>query len=59
MLIRKSEYLTKHDDVYVLSWESCTNVVPLLKMSLAAQVYGVWALSFDLISPIATYLGTA
>jgi len=45
--------------LHLFSWESCTNGTPLLKKSLAGVIFGVWSWSFDLISPIATYLEIA
>jgi len=49
----------KHDDVYLFSWESCTNVTPLLRKSFASLALGVWGWwSFDIFTLMATYIGT-
>lgn len=49
----------KYDDVYLFSWESCTNVTPLLKKSFASLALGVWGWwSFDIFTLMATYIGT-
>mmetsp|Transcript_8438 Transcript_8438/g.11635 ORF Transcript_8438/g.11635 Transcript_8438/m.11635 type:complete len:231 (-) Transcript_8438:283-975(-) len=60
ILICMNSDLPKHDDVYLFSTETCTNVMPLLKKSLSSAAYGVWgAWSTNILVLSATYLGTA
>ena len=58
MVMCRSE-VRKHDDVYLFSRESCTNVVPLLRKSFASMMLGIWGWwSFDIFTLMATYIGT-
>ena len=50
--------ITKHDDVYLFSRESCTNLFPLMQKSLASMLLGIWGWwSFDIFTLMATYIG--
>ena len=50
----------KHDDVYLFSRETVTNLGPLLRKSLASMSLGVWGWwSFDIFTLMATYVGPA
>jgi len=58
-LVTLRDDVRKHDDVYLFSWESCTNVMPLFRKSLASLALGVWGWwSFDIFTLMATYIGT-
>jgi len=50
----------KHDDVYLFSKETVTNLIPLFKKSLAAMSMSIWGWwSFDIFTLMATFMGPA
>ena len=47
----------KHDDVYLFSRETVTNLGPLFRKCLASMSMGVWGWwSFDIFTLMATYI---
>ena len=57
-LVEYRNDLRKHDDVHLISWESCSNVIPLFRKSMASLALGVWGWwSFDIFTLMATYMG--
>lgn len=50
----------KHDDVYLFSKETVSNLSPLVKKSFAAMSMSIWGWwSFDIFTLMATYIGPA
>ena len=58
-LVSFRDEVRNHKDVYLFSRESCTNITPLFRKSLASLALGVWGWwSFDIFTLMATYIGT-
>ncbi len=50
--------VSKHDDVYLFSRETVTNVWPLLRKSFASMLLSIWGWwAFDIFTLMATYIG--
>lgn len=50
----------KHDDVYLFSRETVTNLGPFVRKGFAAMSMGVWGWwSFDIFTLLATYISPA
>lgn len=48
----------KHDDVYLFSRETVTNLTPLLRKSFASMLLSIWGWwAFDIFTLMATYIG--
>lgn len=59
-LVYLRDDVRKHDDVYIFSRETVTNLGPLVKKSFASMSLGVWGWwSFDIFTLMATYIGPA
>ena len=58
-LVTFGDDVRKHKDVYLFSWESCNNIIPLFHKSLASLALGVWGWwSFDIFTLMSTYINT-
>lgn len=58
-LVNYAGDIQRYDDVRLFSRESCTNVLPLLRKSLASLALGVWGWwSFDIFTLMSTYIST-
>jgi len=59
-LVELRNDLRKHDDVYLFSIETVSNLKPIVKKCLASLALGIWGLwIFDILLLLATYMGPA
>ena len=59
-LVTFRDDVKKHDDVYLFSRETVSNLGPLIRKSFASMSMGVWGWwSFDIFTLMATYIGPA
>ena len=57
-MVHYTSLFKKFDDLYFFSWETFTNIGPLLDMNFKSALMSVWgAWSFEAIAVMATYLG--